>query len=552
MTTATQAGPAAPARYGATPPAPSEGARRLRAGWWWAAALAAAVPGAVYVFVAPPSRDLAAALYRTWLFGHDGFALWDNGWYSGHHLPGYSVLFAPVAWLLTPRLAAALAALATAGVFAGLAGRQLGDRAGPGVVLFGLATAVDLYTGRLALAIGALPATGAIALLDRRRTALSVILAALAALCSPVAGLFTAVAAGGDALGRRSAHGIVVAAAALAPIGALALAFPEGGTEPFQVGTLVPVLIVCVGAGWAARGRYPRIVAGVTIYGLLTLAAFVIPSPLGSNVARLGTLLGAPLAALLWWRLHPVRLAVAILPLLYVGFQAPVADVAATTGDPSLAAGYYRPLTRFLARERALDHGVPFRIEIPFTADHWEAWWVAGPGQVPLARGWERQTDEAVNPLFYRPGLTAARYAGWLHDNAIRYVAVPDVALDLSATSEVSIIDHRPAYLTLVMRSAHWRVYAVADPQPIASGAATLTALTPDSLTLRGRSAGAVRLRVHFTPYWELQGPAAPGGCVAPAGDGTRLTLRRGGTVRLVTAFALDRIGARSRRCTGN
>jgi hypothetical protein len=37
---------------------------------------------------------------------------------------------------------------------------------------------------------------------------------------------------------------------------------------------------------------------------------------------------------------------------------------------------------------------------------------------------------------------------------------------------------------------------------------------------------------------------------VAPDGDGTRLTLRRAGPVRLVIRFALERIRATSPRCS--
>jgi hypothetical protein len=56
-----------------------------------------------------------------------------------------------------------------------------------------------------------------------------------------------------------------------------------------------------------------------------------------------------------------------------------------------------------------------------------------------------------------------------------------------------------------------------------------------------------VLARVRFTPYWKLENGS---GCVAPAGDFTALTLRRAGTVRLVMDFSLDRILARTPRCT--
>ena len=68
-----------------------------------------------------------------------------------------------------------------------------------------------------------------------------------------------------------------------------------------------------------------------------------------------------------------------------------------------------------------------------------------------------------------------------------------------------------------------------------------------DWLTLTARRPGTVLLRVRFTPYWALAGGV---GCVAPAGDQTRVTLRRAGPVRLVIRFAPGRIGVTSPRCS--
>ena len=42
-----------------------------------------------------------------------------------------------------------------------------------------------------------------------------------------------------------------------------------------------------------------------------------------------------------------------------------------------------------------------------------------------LARGWLRQLDTKLNPIFYREGLNRLTYASWLADNAVRYVALP-------------------------------------------------------------------------------------------------------------------------------
>ncbi len=457
--------------------------------------LVAAAFAATYVILSPASLDLADHLFRAQLFRDEGFGLWNNLWYSGHHIVGYSVLFPAVSALLSPQLAGALAATGTAALFEPLARRHFGDGAWLGAVLFGAATAIDLYTGRLAFAFGALPALAAVVALDRGRIALACGLALLSALCSPVAALFAALIAAGYALGalwsaRRLAPALPaasVAVAALAPVGLLAVAFPEGGSEPFGFPTMFPVLVLAVLALATAPRGATTLRAGIVIYALATIVVYLIPSPIGSNIARLGTFLAAPVAALLWCERRPRWLAIAALPLLYVGWAAPVRDLVSASNDPSASTGYYQPLVRFLRRVQR-SGAAPFRTEIPFTRFHWEAWVVAS--RFPLARGWERQLDIADNPLFYRRHLTAAEYEGWLHANAIRFVAAPDASLDYSAQDEMALIDRGLPYLHLVMRSAHWRVYEVSRATPIASGVATLTGLGPDWLTLRARAPG--------------------------------------------------------------
>ena len=58
--------------------------------------LVAATFAAAYVIISPPSVDLAAHLFRAQLFRVEGFGIWNNWWYSGHEIVGYSVLFPAV------------------------------------------------------------------------------------------------------------------------------------------------------------------------------------------------------------------------------------------------------------------------------------------------------------------------------------------------------------------------------------------------------------------------------------------------------------------------
>jgi len=421
--------------------------------------------------------------------------------------------------------------VATAVMFGSLAEREFGPDSWVGSAWFAAGTATNLLSGRLAYATGLMFAVAAVLALQRGRTWLAIPAALLAALTDPVAALFVALAGAAYAVGSRSLPKMItgtgLAAVALLPVLALAIAFPEGGTEPFNPTQM-----------WQGR---PVLAAGLIMYALGCYLAYRISTPVGGNAARLGELFGGPLAALLWWRRRPALLLLAAMPMLYVQWQPTVQDLAIANGVPSSHAAYYRPLLKFLARQP----GKPFRIEIPFTQGHWEADYVAPT--VPLARGWERQLDERYNSLFYSGRLTATRYQAWLHQLAVRFVAVPDAPLDWSSAAEVSLIDRGLPYLRLVLRAPHWRVYAVHDPTPLAQGAATAIALGPNSITLLARAAGHTLVRVRYSPYWALSG--APG-CVRPAGQFTDVDTRRPGLVRLVIDFSLARIGADSPRCT--
>ena len=116
----------------------------------------------VYVIVSPPSLDLAAHLLRAKLFRAEGFGIWNNWWYAGHHIAGYSVLFPAVAAALTPQLGGGArrhrdrGAVRAAGPPAVRAGRVARGRCGSAP-----RTATNLFTGRLAFAFGLLPAVAA-------------------------------------------------------------------------------------------------------------------------------------------------------------------------------------------------------------------------------------------------------------------------------------------------------------------------------------------------------------------------------------------------------
>jgi hypothetical protein len=498
----------------------------------------AAVLAAAYLVLAPPSADLAAQEYR----GDLGLVLWDNGWYGGHHMPGYSVLFPPLAAVLGPRLVGALSAVASAWLFERLVRDLDGGRVA--ALWFAVGTATSLVTGRLTFALGVAVGLAAVLATARERRGLACALAALASLASPVAGAFVALAAAAWWLDRPRWWPVALGACAVGPAVALAIAFPEGGSFPFVGSSFWPALAAAIAVGLVIP-RDARVVRiGVALYALAMVVSFALATPMGGNVVRLGALFAGPVLAALVWRTNRRALALLALPLVYWQWVAPVDDFARADDDASVHERYYEGLLGFMGTRQ----GGPFRLEIPFTDNHSEARWVAP--HVPLARGWERQLDIERNALFYdeRP-LTAPRYRRWLDDNAVRFVALADAPIDYSAAREAQLVRDGLPYLREVWHDAHWRVYEVAGARPLASGAARATALEPERVRLTATRAGTVDLRVRFTPYWRI---ATGRGCVSEGPGGwTRLRVDRPGPVVIEAAFALARVRASAPRCTG-
>jgi hypothetical protein len=535
----------------------------------------------LYAIVAPLSTDLAAAGYRGDLFSRAGFTLWDNGWYGGHHLLAYSVLAPALSALLSPQLLAALSVTAAVALFAALIDGCFPARAARiASCWFALGAAVELLSNRVAFELGF--AVGLAALLaaraasgapSRMRGAAALVLAFVCALASPIAGAFLALAALAWALVGRRWLALTIVAAALIPIALLAIAFPEGGSEPFVASAFYPVLAVVLLIAAAIPPEQRLLSTGVLLYALALVGAYVVPSAVGGNADRLGALIAGPLLACALvggafagghgeqtpvtapagaarrrpraWR--SVAL-VALAPLLlYWQLRAPISDYASATSDPASPSSYYSPLLAELRRLHVGYDARPARIEVVPTRNHMEARWVAD--RAMIARGWERQLDIARNSVFYehRSTLDAARYRAWLSQNAISYVALPDAPLDYSARGEARVIGTAPGYLRELWSSAHWRLFEVRGATPLAQPPSVVTQLDSDSFTLRASRAGATVVRLRFTPYWSI---ADGRGCVQRARGGwTEVRTPSAESVHLAIAFSLARVFGDSPHC---
>jgi hypothetical protein len=539
---------------------------------------AGALAGALvlaWLLANPRTPDLAAQYYRVRLFGESGFAIWDEHWYAGHALPGYSLLFPPLGSLLGVRLLGALSALGSAALFAGLLARVYGPAARWGAMWFAVAAVGDIWNGRLSFALGVTLACGAGLALLGRRTLLAAALAALCAAASPVAGLLLGMAGLTVSLQRRSPRAVLALGlpAALVVL-ALAVLFPEGGWEPFPLRSFAVAALVGV-AFLAALPRGERLLqTGAVVYLLACVLFVAIHSPVGSNVARYAVLLAGPLLLCARGRARsrarahaegggasagalavtgaggparrgsrpPVRAEAAVrglLPAAALSLMAvwviwgPVRETLAVAGSPATSAAYYLPVERFVA---GLREG-PVRLEVPLTRSHWEADLLAP--SVSLARGWEKQLETRYDDVLLRPGLTAGAYRAWLAREAVGYVALPDVPLDPSSSQEGRLIASGLPYLKLVAVSAHWRIYRVLGARPLLSGPGRLARLGHDSFTIDARSAGSFLVRVRYTRYWALGGAR---GCVGEAPGGwTEVELDRAGAATVEARFSLER-----------
>jgi len=508
-----------------------------------------------WLIVDPRTPDLAAAVYRHDLFRAVGFTVWDNNWYAGHHVPGYSLLFEPLAAVLGLRGTAVVAILASAGLFGCLARRHFASRAAVAAsIVFALAASGDAWIGRLTFALGVTFGLAAVLAATYRRPVPAGLLGGLCAAASPVAGLFLVLVGVVDAIAtRRPGRGLTLALPALAVAVAMTLLFPEGGTEPFPASSFVAALAAALAFAALLPAEEPALRVGAVLYVLAVVASLVVPGPMGSNVDRLGVLLALPLlvGARLTWRpsgrtgvvgVATVGLVAAGLALWIV--WGPVREVSKVHDDPSVQAAYYVPVQRFLGPRLT----VPARVEVPLTRSHWEAVWMAE--SVPLARGWERQLDTRYNGLFFGRALTDSAYRAWLQANAVRYVALPDVPLDSSSLAEARLLRAGAPYLRLVFVSAHWRVWQVIGAAPLARGPGQLIALGRDSFTLHADRPGRFTVQIHDTRYWTV---TEGRGCVGRAPGGwTSVQANGSGVLRVSARFSLGRaLGLGSRCSTG-
>jgi hypothetical protein len=477
-----------------------------------------------YLLVAPMGRDLSAQLAHAQLAESHWPALLDLRWYGGFDPLGYSVLSPPVMALLGVRLTTALAYVASVMLFAALLKGTGVARPVAGALTAAVCLTGNLVVTRTTFALGLALALGAVLVLVSGRLRVASVLAVLAPLASPVAGLFLGVAGGALFLSGRRRAGVTLAVSALVPTVAVALAFGNGGYQTFAAKQALIGFLVCLAvAGLCWRRAVVR--WGALLSAVLLAAAYLLPTPVGSTATRLPELFAAPMIV-----------AVAVVPVVAVIAAAvsvvlvlpPVSITEVRErGDPALSADYYAPLL-----DQLVARGVAGPIEVVPTQRRGEAAFVAPV--VAIAKGWSRAADTARHPIFYDGSLTADTYRQWLDDNAISYVALSEGPHDWAALKEAALIRNGLPYLRAVWSDQTWTLYAVKNPLPVISPPGRVIARGPVSLTASVSEPGEYVVRVHWSRYL-----SASTGCMRPTEDGwSMLVVEHSGIVKIEGSLA--------------
>ncbi len=502
----------------------------LRSPVFVATALAGVLHLLWWRLLATPGGDIAAQdAWAAFAKAHPGSA-YDLAWYGGMHPVSYSAISPYLMAVLGVRPTMVVAGAMSAALLAVLLERS---RHVPHPMLpavFGaLALTGNAVSGRVTFGLGLLFGLAALVVAfawttDRThrpavawlRIVVLVSLTALTTAASGVAGLFLGLVAAALWLTGRHRLSYAVGLPPVAVVAVSAWLFPLSGVQPMGwVSAILPTI-----AGLTAVLLFPKEWRLLRVLGLVYLVAvqlaWLVPSPIGTNISRLGLIFaGVGLVATLPTRAWVRSLAASVLGrtvaaglvaaalITSVSWQVGLAarDAISTAPPESLSLDL-EPLVQQL-QDRGAGLG---RVEVVPTASHREA--AALAPYVNLARGWNRQADADRNRLFYRDRpLTEKAYERWLRRWAVRFVVLSTATPDDAAVDEAELVAGGLPFLEKVWSDDHWTLYAVRKPRPLVSKPATVLGFDAAMITLYTPRPGPVVVRVTYSDWLGLVDP---------------------------------------------
>lgn len=455
---------------------------------------------------------------------------YNLAWYGGIHPVSYSLLSPYVMALVGVRTTMMIVGTVSAGLLALVLVRSQALRQPLWPALYGaVALTGNAVSGRVTFGLGAMFALAALAVLlpssptsdsdsgptrpgRVRRVAVGA-LAALATASSALAGLFLGLVAAALWLNGRRRTAYVVGVPPVAVVAWSAWFFPFSGEQPMPAGSMIlPVLAGLLGY-LLSPTSWRTVRTTSAVYAVTVVLVWLVPSPIGSNVTRLGLLFGGVLMVALATSVEPIRRPrlrrTALVPattLLAVAIVASSIWQGATAGrdlaGARTAQAWTSDLQPLLDQLDARDARLG-RTEVVPTRSHREA--AALAPYVNLARGWNRQADARRNALFYTEGaLTPRSYRAWLHRWAVRHVVLPEGEPDVAAQAEAALVAAGLRYLRPVWSDGNWRIFEVRNPTPLADEPAMVTRFDEAGVELVLPEAATVVVRIPASPWLSL------------------------------------------------
>jgi len=462
---------------------------------------------------------------------------YNFAWYGGIHPVSYSVLSPYLMAGVGVRATMMIAATVSAGVMALLLARIPAVRRPlPPALVGAVALLGNSISGRTTFVLGMMFALGAVAVVfvwPRRwrgadpanrwvpwaRGALVAALSLLATFGSPVDGLFLGLLAATLWLQRRRPAAYALGLPPVCVVVLAKLFFPLSGVQPMHWPSVILPCLMALFVFWTAPRSWRVLRLTTLVYVVAVVGCWLVPSPIGTNVTRLGLIFGGvaltailvsgkvrtPLPALLRIRGRTWQVPVVLFASLALAtsgvWQVTTAarDLVRTTPDKAWdldTAAVTAELTRLGAQYA--------RVEVVPSASHREVSALSPP--FVLARGWNRQVDAKYNARFYdrETPLTDTEYRRWLDAWAVAYVVVPPGRPDTGSLTELELIDRHPGYLSWVWSRGDWRIYRVADPTPTVSGGGKVLQWDEAGMRIRIPRAGYYVIKEKYSRHMVL------------------------------------------------